>query len=168
MQRTLRKPLLIVCVFFAMILLQACSINRSVHTEITIPARPDEVWAVLMDAPAYKEWNPVQIEVKGSYAVGQTMELHIRENEEKSYWIDSEIKELVPNEKLNQGGGMPWILTFDHTYLLEPVDGGTKVVQKEDYHGLWLPFWNSDWIEPAYSKANEALRDRVLKLKQGS
>ena len=44
----------------------------------------------------------------------------------------------------------------------EPVKGGTKVTQREEYRGIAVWFWDADWVEPAYQKANQALRDRVL------
>ena len=46
------------------------------------------------------------------------------------------------------------------------LDGGTRVVQHEEYRGLGVWFWDASWVEPAYSKANEALRDRVAQLKE--
>jgi hypothetical protein len=72
---------------------------------------------------------------------------------------------LIAVKELNQSGGFPGILTFDHYYLLEKVDKGTKVIQKEDYSGIGVWFWDNSWIEPAYIKINEALKKRVLELK---
>ena len=57
-------------------------------------------------------------------------------------------------------------MTFDHTYLLEAVEGGTRVTQHEEYRGIGVLFWDASWVEPAYSKVNEALRDRVAQLKE--
>ena len=39
--------------------------RKSVHAELMIPSTPAGVWVVLMDVPAYKEWNPVLIPVEG-------------------------------------------------------------------------------------------------------
>ena len=68
---------------------------------------------------------------------------------------------LAPSKELRQTGGVPGLLTFDHQWLLKPVDGGTKVTQHEVDRGLGLWFWNSDWIEPSYAKTLEALKERV-------
>ena len=64
---------------------------------------------------------------------------------------------------LNQCGGYKGIITFDHHYILEKVEGGTKFIQREDYTGLYVHFWDASWVEPAYSRVNLALRDEVMK-----
>ena len=51
-------------------------------------------------------------------------------------------------------------------WLLEPVDGGTRVIQHEEYRGIGVWFWDASWVEPAYTQANEALRDRVLQIQE--
>ena len=54
------------------------------------------------------------------------------------------------------------IVTFDHTYLLKEVASGTLVIQHEEYRGLYVPFWDASWVEPAYQRVNEALKNQVL------
>ena len=57
-----------------------------------------------------------------------------------------------------------WVLstmTFDHRWLLEHADGGTKVIQHEVDRGIGLWFWNEDLIEPAYAATNAALAEKV-------
>lgn len=57
---------------------------------------------------------------------------------------------------------MTGLLTFDHQWLLEPIDDGTRVIQHEVDKELFMWFWNSDWIIPAYTRTSEALREAVL------
>ena len=71
-------------------------------------------------------------------------------------------RSMIEKKKLNQFGGMRGILTFDHQWLLEPVEGGTKVIQHEEYRGIGVWFWDYSWVEPAYTKANDALKKRVM------
>jgi hypothetical protein len=73
---------------------------------------------------------------------------------------------MIKEKKLNQAGGIPGFLTQDHTYLLEPVDGGTRLTQHEEFRGIYLLFWDTSWIEPAYQKSNENLRGKVAGLKK--
>lgn len=56
------------------------------------------------------------------------------------------------------------MLTFDHTWRLEVVDGGTRVTQSEEYRGIGVLFWDPAWVEEAYEQANFNLRDRVESL----
>ena len=133
-----------------------------VHTEIVIPASPAEVWAVLTDGPGYKDWNPVLVPVEGQLKQRQTLKYLMTDNTGKQSEVKSKVIEMIDEKKLNQFGGMRGILTFDHQWLLEPVEGGTKVIQHEEYRGIGVWFWDYSWVEPAYTKANEALKKRVL------
>ena len=135
--------------------------QKTFHVEIDIPASPDAVWAVLVDTAAYPQWNPVFVEVDGAYAEGETVLNRVREPDGAILEMTATVETLIPGAELRQSGGIPGILTFDHRWLLEPADGGTKVIQHEVDRGIGLWFWSSDWLEPAYAATNEALAERV-------
>lgn len=132
------------------------------HVEITIPAPPTAVWAVLTDARGYADWNPVFTHVAGEFRQGATVKTTVKQPGKPEVAIEAEIVRLVPERELNQFGGIRGFITFDHRWLLEAAEGGTKVTQHEVDRGFWVWFWDSDWVEPAYRKASAALRDRVL------
>ena len=138
--------------------------TKTFHVEIMIPAPPEDVWTVLMDTESYPDWNPTVVQVDGHYEVGAKMPTKIKDPTGKTLEMKNTVRTLTPNRELRQTGGTLGIITFDHRWLLEPVDRGTKVTQHEVDRGALLWFWNSDWIEPAYSKANEALAQRVANL----
>ena len=140
--------------------------RKSVHTELVIPATPGEIWSVLMDVPGYKEWNPVLIPAEGELREGNKLKYRMIQPDGKESLVDSKVVKIVQRKLLNQYGGIPGLLTFDHRYILEPVKGGTLVTIHEDYRGIGVLFWNASWVEQAYQKANEALRDRVAQLKK--
>ena len=79
--------------------------------------------------------------------------------------IKSKVVKFEPPFHLNQFGGYRGIITFDHHYILEKVEEGTKVIQKEEYTGFYVNFWDSSWVEPAYNQVNEALKKEVLRRK---
>lgn len=141
--------------------------KKTFHVEITIPAPPEAVWAVLTDAPAYAEWNPVFVRVDGEFREGGEVQTTVKEPGKPDVVITSKVLKVFPNQELNQFGGIRGIITFDHQWLLEPVEGGTRVTQHEVDRGIYTWFWASDWVEPAYLKASEALRDRVIGLSRG-
>ena len=58
-------------------------------------------------------------------------------------------------------GGLPGVLTFDHYWTLEPVDGGTRVTQHENYSGICAWFWDQGWFEDAYGSSIRALGNQV-------
>ena len=136
--------------------------TKTFLVEAVIPAPARDIWDVLMDTQSYPEWNPTFVEVDGDYAEGAKVQNKVRDPSGKILEMTATVHSLAPNRELRQTGGMPGIITFDHRWILEPVEGGTKVTQQEVDRGAGLWFWNSDWIEPAYSRATEALAARVL------
>ena len=136
---------------------------HKVHTETFIEAQPEDVWAVITDAPNYRHWNPVITNAEGTNGKGATIRNTVVEDGKKPTLITSKVMNFDPPFHLNQFGGYPGIITFDHHYILEPVDGGTKVTQKEEYTGIYVHFWDSAWVETAYRMVNTRLREEVLK-----
>lgn len=135
-----------------------------VHTEIIIPVPPVTIWSVLTDVRGYKEWNPVLVPLEGELRQGEKLTYQMTQPDGRKSKVKAKVIEVLDEKKLHQFGGIRGILTFNHTWLLDPVDGGTRVTQHEEYSGIGVWFWNYSWVEPAYSQANEALKTRVLSL----
>ena len=137
---------------------------KSVDAQLTIPAPPEKIWSVLMEGENYGEWNPVLVEVDGEFEEGATLTYQMMTESGEPTEVEARVIKLDPRRELNQAGGIWGILTFDHHWLLEPVEGGTRVTQHEDYTGIGVLFWDPSWFESAYGRGNQALRDRVLGL----
>ncbi|MEX0319922.1 MAG: SRPBCC family protein [Ruegeria sp.] len=135
--------------------------RKTFHVETFIPATPQQIWAVLAETEAYPDWNPVFVEVEGQYAQGRKVRYKLRDPSGKILEMTAAVKTLTPNRELRQKGGILGFLTFDHQWLLEPVEGGTRVTQHEVDRGIYLWFWDSKWIEPAYLSVNKALEMRL-------
>lgn len=139
---------------------------KTFHAEITIPAKPDEVWFVMTDEKKFKEWHTVLDPIEGEFQEGGKINYRITEKSGKQYEIKARVIEVVKNKKLNQRGGYPGFLSFNHTFKLKPVKGGTRLIQHEKYSGIMLLFWDTDWIEPAYKKSNENLKELISNQKK--
>jgi len=94
--------------------------RKSVHHRIMINASTEKVWAVLVDTENYESWNPVMKLLEGEIKEGNKVKYRFTQDAENISEIPSNVKKIIPNKLLNQGGGMPFILTFDHKYILEP------------------------------------------------
>ena len=138
--------------------------HKSVHAELIIPAPPETIWSVLTDAAGYEEWNPVFTRVEGEYLEGAKMAYRMRDASGNETDVTATVVKLDGTRELNQFGGMRGILTFDHHWFLQPVEGGTRVTQHEDYRGIGVWFWDPSWFESAYAGANEALSARVQRM----
>lgn len=139
----------------------ACT-TKEFRAEAVIEAPPERVWAVLTDTAAYSEWNPVFVKVQGGYAEGATVKNSVMFPDGQAVDMDARVEAFIPSRELRQSGGIPLVLTFDHRWILEPIDGGTRVIQHEIDRGIYLWFWNSEWVEPAYQRTVQALKQRVL------
>lgn len=133
------------------------------HVETVIAAPPEKIWSILVDTQRYPKWNPVFIGVDDSYEQNRDIVNTLRFPDDSDVAMKATVKALVTNRELRQKGGVPGFLTFDHRWLLEPLEGGKRFIQHEIDRGLWMWFWNSDWIEPAYSKILDALAERASK-----
>ena len=71
------------------------------------------------------------------------------------------VRRLVAEREINQFGGTRGVLTFDHTWRLEPVADGTRVTQHEEYRGIGVWFWDPAWVEEAYGDGLVALEERL-------
>jgi len=140
--------------------------RETFRVEVFIPAPPEQVWSVLMDTEAYSEWNPVFTKVEGNYQLGGKVLNTVVDPKGSVLNITATVKGLENNRLLRQFGGYWGFLTFDHQWILAPVDGGTKVIQHEVDQGFYMWFWDSSWIIPSYSSVNEALKERVASLSQ--
>ena len=141
---------------------------NSVHTEIIINAKPEQVWAVLNATANYPEWNPTMIKADGSFEEGNEIKYRFRETAEKEYDINSTVKTVKKNKLINQKGGVWGVITFDHIYKLELVNEGTRVTQHEEYRGVYVPFWSTETVKAAYERSNLALKKRVESLSPGN
>ena len=82
----------------------------------------------------------------------------------KQSTMKTRVRKVVTLEELGQHAGIPGVLTADHTWRLEPTQGGTRVVQHEVDNGVAMLFWDSSWVQPAYERVNLALKHRVEQL----
>ena len=138
--------------------------NKSVHHEIVINRSPEKVWEVLIDTDRYKEWNPVMELLEGKIKEGNEVKYRFTQDEKNASEIPSKVKKIIPNKLLNQGGGVPFVITFDHKYILEKKDEGTQLTIHEDYKGIYVIFWNPKPVELAYKRLNEAIKKRTESL----
>ncbi len=135
--------------------------SKIIRTEIDIDASPARVWSIITDAARYAEWNPVHVRLEGSYAEGETMWVHLKEPSGKVSRFKSKVRHFLAGSCLNQGGGLPGMFTFNHTFTLAPMGAGTRVTQTEVFQGLGVLFFDTSWVSAAYESVNAALKQRA-------
>ena len=126
-----------------------------------ISRSPRTIWAALMDTGRYGEWNPIFVSAQGRFEVGGTVRYEMQTRDGGTTPVEPLVRRLVGERELNQFGGMRGVLTFDHTWRLEPVAGGTRVTQHEVYRGIGVWFWDPARVEEAYQDALAALEQHL-------
>lgn len=155
--------LLLVIFIFGVLVVLYFTGRKSVRSEILINASPEKVWDILMDTQKYPQWNPVFELVEGKIEEKSKVVYKFTQDDENSYNVSTKVIQIQPLQLLNQGGGVPLVLTFNHQYKIEPIGEKTKVIIFEKYGGIGVNFWNPEKVEAAYQRLNEALKKRAEK-----
>lgn len=163
--RLVRRALAMTAVLALGVVILAFTGHKFVHTELIIPAPPEEVWAVITDPASYSEWNPILVHAEGEYKDGAVMRYRMRSEAGKESDINSTVVRFEKGRRLDEFGGIRGIITFEHSWRLTPVEGGTQVVQHEEYRGLGVWFWDPSGVKRQYEQANQALRAHLKKTK---
>jgi hypothetical protein len=114
----------------------------SIATAVEIDAPAARVWEVLVDLPAYQEWNPFIVEAAGKVAVGETLSLRMALPGRDPVGIEPRLLVVEPERELRWKGQLflPGLFDGEHAFLLTPLDGGrTRLDHTERFAGALLP-----------------------------
>ncbi len=159
-------PMILIYIIVAGLIILYLMGNKSVHQELTIEAKPEEVWEVLTDFESMATWNKVLIPEKGVLDAGEKIDYLFFQDQDTQSRISANVKRIIPNELIHQTGGIPGILTFNHKYMLKPEGDEVRLIIHEEYRGVGVPFWNPSAVEAAYGRLAQSLRQRVLTLNE--
>ncbi len=135
--------------------------RRSVRASLTIKAAPERIWKVLTDPASYADWNPLHVSVEGEFEPGTTLVVEMRNPDRSLSVLMPKVVHVVPKQLINQVGGVRGALAYDHIWQLDPVEGGTRVTQREEYQGIGVLFLDDVWIAAAHRRALIQLRDLI-------
>jgi len=136
--------------------------NKHIYTEIDISAEPETIWAILLDNENYPEWNPYHVKVNGTLEVGAKLYVEIHKPNGERVEIEPYVMKIVPLKELAWGGGIKGIFFGEHVFLLDRLnENSTKLIHKENFSGLAIPFASLDAIEEGYNLMNKTLKKRA-------
>jgi hypothetical protein len=132
-----------------------------------IDARPEAVWAVLTDLRRYPEWHPLFPAAAGALAAGQRITLRGARDDGGRVTIRPRVTAVIPGRELgwvSRPPGMPpGLLSAEYGLTLKPGNGGTLVLQREEYRGFLVRFSGRrlDRGEAGLRALNGALKARL-------
>jgi hypothetical protein len=135
--------------------------KKEVKTSVEIQAPVSEVWKALESAENMRAWNKVLIPLAGELIAGEKVTYKFVQDEKSTSELAATVYKIEQEKLINQGGGPVGLLTFNHSYMLEPIDDGTRVTIHEVYKGIMVPFWNPKAVELAYERVLQQLKTFV-------
>jgi hypothetical protein len=146
---------------------------RTIATEITIDATPEEVWATLTDLPRYCTWNPFIRQAAGEVVPGARLDLTMYAESGKPTTFRPTVRVVVPGVEFRWVGRFLVRGLFDgeHYFRLSEGPGRTtRLEHGERFRGLLVPFLGKllDGTARNLTRMNEALRTRVQSARANS
>ena len=130
-----------------------------------IKASPDRIWALLIDASHYPDWNGTIDRVEGRIAPGETIKVLVKVNPGRAFPV--KVTEFKPGERMVWSGGMPLgLFKGERTYTLTPsASGETRFNMREEYTGPMLGMiWKSiPDLGPAFQEFAQSLKREAEK-----
>jgi hypothetical protein len=140
----------------------------SISTVTEIDAPPARVWSVLVDLPAYREWNPFIVEATGTVAVGEKLALRMALPGRAPMLIKPRLLVVEPGHELRWKGRLvlPGLFDGEHAFVLTQLaNGRTRLHHWERFAGVLLPIVRGMVYEgtvKSFHALNAALAKRVL------
>jgi hypothetical protein len=139
----------------------------TISTSVEIDEPPARVWNVLVDLPAYREWNPFIVEASGTLAVGETLSLRMVLPDRDPLTIEPVLLVVEPERELRWKGRLliPGLFDGEHAFALTALENGrTRLDHWEHFRGLLLPIARGmvyDATLQAFHALNAALAKRA-------
>ncbi len=139
----------------------------TISTVVEIDAPPARVWSVLVDLPAYRQWNPFIVEATGTVAVGERLSLRMALPGREPMSIKPRLLIVEPEHEPRWKGRLvvPGLFDGEHAFVLTPLDDGrTRLDHWERFGGVLLPIVRGMVYEAtvqSFHALNAALAERA-------
>ncbi len=161
----MKNILFILIAFLAMGIATLMLIGKKhIATEIIIHAPAARVWDTLIDIDRYPEWNPFIRKAVGKMAEGQTIEVTFHTKGSDPITFTPTILVMKKHSLVEWEGRLllPGIFTGRHTFELVPVSADTtRLIQKEDFNGILVPFFDYEPTIEGFTSMNNELKKRA-------
>ena len=135
---------------------------KSFGAETMIAARPEAIWAILTDAPAYTQWDNGVKRLEGTIAPGEKLKITSEVDPKRAHPI--RVTDFEPAARMTWTGGMPLgLFKGVRTFTLTPDGAGTRFTMREEFTGPLLPLiWRSmPDLGPAFEQFARGLKAKA-------
>ncbi len=138
----------------------------AITSQIEIDAPAATVWAILMDFPAYPEWNPFIRQISGQPEVGARIEARLQPPGGRAMTFKPTVLVAEPDREFRWLGKLFVKGLFDgeHVFRIEPLGPDrVRFVQQESFAGVLVPLLKGTLgqAEEGFRQMNAALKARA-------
>ena len=114
---------------------------KRIETRTDSSASPEELWAVLMDFPAYPSWNPMVVKIAGEREIGSPLEVKIAMKNGRRLTFKPTVVEYDAGRRFAWLGKVGVSGLFDglHRFEVEASGSNATFVHSEEFRGLLPP-----------------------------
>jgi len=172
MTKKLIMTVIILIIIFFLILWVKGNTMREIRTEIEIKAPIEKVWSTVTDIDNWNEWSPIINQASGIASRGSELSITMVSEEGKGgkdgpkympiVTIFQEPKLFRWRATMMSG----FIFTNDKVFELEKTSSGTRLIHKELFKGMLVPFfWSklNSHVPSMLNSMNAALKEKVEK-----
>ena len=140
---------------------------HQIVTQIDIAASPERVWSILMDFPAYPQWNPFIRSLSGVAKPGKKLRATIQLEERRAMTFRSRVLKAANQQELRWLGhlGFPGLFDGEHYFQLTELSNGyTRFTQGERFSGILVGMFVSSMeaaTKAGFNAMNQALKNRA-------
>lgn len=141
-------------------------IKHRIHTSVDIDTDLKTVWQVLMDFPAYPDWNPFIRSIDGDLHQGSRLSVAIQPPGQKPMRFRPLVQATDGQTSFGWIGHLLMRGLFDghHQFELQPHGQGTRLLHRESFSGLLVPLvWSrmAPSTRAGFEAMNQALKARA-------
>jgi hypothetical protein len=141
-------------------------IRRAIETSIDIEADTGVVWQVLMDFPAYPNWNPFIRGIEGKPKEGERLSVMIQPPGQSPMRFRPRVQSVHQQRAFNWLGNLliPGLFDGRHEFRLEAIGQATRFHHREIFSGLLVPIvWNKmqQPTRAGFDAMNQAIKKRA-------
>jgi hypothetical protein len=143
-------------------------VMRRISTSIDIAAPSSRVWEVLMNFPAYSDWNPFIRQIAGSTNPGSKLQLTVQPEGGSAMSFVPEVLVCMPEREFRWRGRVLFKGVFDGEHALkltESTAAACTFAQEETFSGVLVPLIMRGAMlagtEAGFEAMNRALKARA-------
>ena len=106
--------------------------------------------------------SQIEVKFKRPAIIGEKLIVEIHKPNGDQLTIEPIVFEILPEKELTWGGGIKGLFFGEHVFLIEETEtGSTKLIQKEVFEGIFVPFASLEAVDEGYRLMNQALKKRA-------